>query len=136
MATNKIKLSLKRVKREIKWKTKSTTLPEQFINIIKKIVERGNIDTTSTQIHNHSHSWRGTTNTQIHNHSHSWRGTTNTQIHSHSHSWRGTTNTQIHIHSHSWRGTTNTQIHNHSHSWRGTCTSINGAFPLSAMMLL
>ena len=41
----------------IKWKTKNTTLSEQFGTIRKlnmKIVERGKIDTPNTQIHDRS----------------------------------------------------------------------------------
>ena len=41
----------------------------------RKIVDRGNIDTPNTQIHDRSLSWLGTPNTQIHDRSLSWLGT-------------------------------------------------------------
>jgi hypothetical protein len=34
-----------------KWKTKNSTLPEQFQNPIEEIVERGKIDTLNTHVH-------------------------------------------------------------------------------------
>ena len=36
-----------------KWKTKNTTLSEHFQNVIEQIVERGKLDTSSTQIYDH-----------------------------------------------------------------------------------
>ena len=35
----------------MKWKTKNTTLSEQFQNLIEKIIESGKIDTLNTYIH-------------------------------------------------------------------------------------
>ena len=43
-----------------KWKTKNTTLPEQFQNPIEEIVERGKIDTLNTHVHDLSLSGLGT----------------------------------------------------------------------------
>jgi hypothetical protein len=39
---------------QIKWKTKNTTLSQDFQNTIETIVERGTIDTFNTHIHEHS----------------------------------------------------------------------------------
>ena len=53
----------------------------------RKIVERGKIDTSNTQIHDLSLSWLDTSNTQKHDLSLSWLDTSNTQIHDLSLSW-------------------------------------------------
>ena len=45
---------------ERKKNTKCTTLSEQFQNPIKKIVERGKIDTNNTQVYVLPLSWLGT----------------------------------------------------------------------------
>jgi hypothetical protein len=41
-------------------KNKNTTLSEQFQNKISKIVERGKIDSTNTEIHDRSLCWLST----------------------------------------------------------------------------
>jgi hypothetical protein len=53
----------------------------KFLKLNIKIVERGKIDTSNTQIHERSLSWLDTSNTQIHERSLSWLDTSNTQIH-------------------------------------------------------
>jgi hypothetical protein len=78
-------------------KMKNKEIPHNGWN---NYVERDNIDTANTQMHDRSRSWLGTVagdtaNTQIHNRSRSWLGTVagdtaNTQIHDRPRSWLGT----------------------------------------------
>jgi hypothetical protein len=88
-----------------------------------KIVERDEINTLSTQIHDpwHTNTWPLTNkymtpNRQIHDRSFYWLDTPNTQIHHRSIFRLDTPNTQIHDRSFYWLDTPNTQIHHRSFS--------------------
>jgi hypothetical protein len=123
-------------------KMKNKEIPHNGWN---NYVERDNIDTANTQMHDRSRSWLGTVtgdtaSTQMHDRSRSWLGTVagdtaNTQIHD-AHApglaqWRAILLTHKYMtRSRSWLGTVagdtaNTQIHDHPRSWLGTVAGLS-----------